>query len=125
MTSRKRLWRTERRPPDGDDKSVSAVGEGVEPESCEGDDAPAVDDSTPEERQPDGDDKSDNDRNAEQGDGQADETRDESAGRVEHDTSTAQQTDGAEDAASGDTAENQEEEVGETSRIVIENLSCF
>ena len=73
----------------------------------------------------DGDHKSDNDRNAEQGDGQADETRDESAGRVEHDTSTAQQTDGAEDAASGDTAENQEEEVGETSRIVIENLSCF
>ena len=69
----------------------------------------------------DGDHKSDNDRNAEQGDGQADETRDESAGRVEHGTSTAQQT----DAASGDTAENQEEEVGETSRIVIENLSCF
>ena len=93
----------------------------MEPESCEGDDAPAVDDSTPEERPPDGDDKSDNDRNAEQGDGQADETRDESAGRVEHGTSTAQQT----DAASGDTAENQEEEVGETSRIVIENLSCF
>ena len=37
----------------------------MEPESCEGDDAPAVDDSTPEERPPDGDDKSDNDRNAE------------------------------------------------------------
>ena len=97
----------------------------MEPESCEGDDAPAVDDSTPEERPPDGDDKSDNDRNAEQGDGQADETRDESAGRVEHDTSTAQQTDGAEDAASGDTAENQEEEVGETSRIVIEISVVF
>ena len=46
-------------------------------------------------------------------------------GHVEHDTSTAQQTDGAKDAASGDTAENQEEEVGEISRIVIENLSCF
>ena len=73
----------------------------------------------------DGDHKSDNDRNAEQGDGQADETRDESAGRVEHDTSTAQQTDGAEDAASGDTAENQEEEVGETSRIVIEISVVF
>ena len=89
--------------------------------SCEDNDALADDHSTPEERPPDGDDKSDNDRNAEQGDGQADETRDESAGRVEHGTSTAQQT----DAASGDTAENQEEEVGETSRIVIENLSCF
>ena len=49
----------------------------------------------------------------------------ESSNCVEHNTSTAQQTDGAKDAASGDTAENQEEEVGETSRIVIENLSCF
>ena len=72
----------------------------MEPESCEGDDAPAVDDSTPEERPPDGDDKS------VWADGEG----------VEFE---------AKDAASGDTAENQEEEVGETSRIVIENLSCF
>ena len=36
----------------------------------------------------------------------------ESSNCVEHNTSTAQQTDGVKDAASGDTAENQEEEVG-------------
>ena len=46
-------------------------------------------------------------------------------GHVEHNTSTAQQTDGAKDTASGDKAESQEEEVGETSRIVIENPSCL
>ena len=53
----------------------------------------------------------------------------ESSNCVEHNTSTAQQTDGAKDAAkdaaSGNTAENQEEEVGETSRIVIEISVVF
>ena len=110
------------RPQDGDDKSDNDRNA----EQEDGDDKSV----SPEERPLDGDDKSDNDRNAEQDDGQAEETRetdetDESAGRVQHDTSTAQQTDGVKDAASGDTAENQEEEVGEISRIVIENLSCF